>query len=189
MVSTRKLHIGAGRVHLPGFINVDLFDTHQAELYCDITRLPYEPNTFDLIYASHVLEHVHRRMVTATLYHWGQLLRPGGVLRLAVPSFKAVCDYYADTGKLEDVMGLLYGGQNHPKNNHFVTFDFNSLHTHLKKAGLDDVRLWDWKNTEHTDYDDYSQCYLPHMDKVHGRLMSLNLEARKPQNKNEPRHL
>ena len=28
-------------------------------------------------------------------------------------------------------------------------------------------------------YDDYSQSYLPHMDKENGMLMSLNLEGRK----------
>lgn len=176
-MKARKLHIGAGRVHLPGFINVDLFDTHQAELYCDITRLPYEPNTFELIYASHVLEHVHRRMVTATLFHWAELLQPGGILRLAVPDFNAVVARYSETQDLDEVMGLLYGGQNHPKNNHFVTFDWRSIKKHLEKAGFKTIRHWDWKQTEHKDYDDYSQCYLPHMDKERGRLMSLNVEA------------
>jgi len=28
--------------------------------------------------------------------------------------------------------------------------------------------------------DDFSQAYLPHMDREHGRLMTLNVEADKP---------
>lgn len=174
---SRKLHIGAGRVHLPGFINIDLFDMHQQDLYCDLTRLPWNPASFDLIYASHVLEHVHRRMVTATLYHWGEMLKKGGVLRLAVPNFPAIVERYRETMDLPELLGLLYGGQNHPKNNHFVTFDHFTLTEHLKKAGFKKITLWDWKKTEHAKHDDYSQSYLPHMDKEHGRLMSLNLEA------------
>jgi predicted SAM-dependent methyltransferase len=177
MKQARKLHIGAGRVYLPGFINVDIFDTHHADLYCDLTSLPWEKATFDLIYASHVLEHVHRRQVTATLFAWGQMLRPGGILRLAVPDFSAVTKRYSDTGNLTELLGLLYGGQNHPKNNHFIVFDFMSLREHLLKAGFSKVHPWDWKKTEHTEFDDYSQCFLPHMDKDNGMLMSLNMEA------------
>lgn len=34
-----------------------------------------------------------------------------------------------------------------------------------------------WRETEHSDVDDFSQAYLPHMDKENGILMSLNIEA------------
>lgn len=179
MSEARKLHIGAGRVHLPGFINMDLFDMHQQDLYCEMTKMPFEKNTFDLIYACHVLEHVHRRMVTATLHHWVEMLKPGGVLRLAVPNFDSVLSRYDDTGDLEELMGLLYGGQNHPKNNHFVTFDSVTLKRHMDRAGLKDIHEWNWRTTEHAAFDDYSQCYLPHMDKTNGLLMSLNMEGTK----------
>ena len=30
---------------------------------------------------------------------------------------------------------------------------------------------------KHSDIDDYSQAYIPHMDKDNGTLMSLNVEA------------
>lgn len=179
MKKARKLHIGAGRVQLPGFINVDIFDTHHADLYCDLTRLPWQTGMFDLIYSSHCLEHVHRRMITATLYSWGQMLRKGGILRLAVPDFAAVVQRYRETKNLPELLGLLYGGQNHPKNNHFITFDFMTLRDHLIKAGFRKVRHWDWRKTEHAAFDDYSQCYLPHLDKENGQLMSLNIEALK----------
>jgi len=45
--------------------------------------------------------------------------------------------------------------------------------------GFCDVRVYDWKSTEHFYVDDYSQAYLPHMDKTNGKLMSLNVEATK----------
>lgn len=171
-----KLHIGCGKVYLHGWINVDLFSNTAADLCCDITRIPYLVNTFDVIYASHVLEHVHRHMVIATLQHWRELLKPEGVLRLAVPDFEAVTAQYAETGNLHELMGLLYGGQTYSKNVHTVIFDEQTLTAALRKVGFNAIRKWDWRKTEHAEYDDFSRAYLPHRD-VNGRLMSLNVEA------------
>jgi predicted SAM-dependent methyltransferase len=173
---TDKLHIGCGKVYIPDFVNVDIFSSVYADVYADMTALPFDRETFSLVYASHVLEHAHRHMVLATLSHWRDLLKPGGVLRIAVPDFGAVVQHYHEGGKLSDLMGLLYGGQNHPKNHHFVTFDHASLRADLNKVGFKETRPWDWKDTEHASFDDYSQAFLPHL-KRDGRLMSLNMEA------------
>lgn len=183
----KKLHIGCGKVYLPGFINVDIFDSVHADLYCDMMRLPFDSNSFDLVYSSHCLEHCHRHTIVATLHHWREILKPGGVLRLAVPHFAAAVVWYQKTGNLDDIMGLIFGGQTHPRNNHFVAFDKASLENSLRRAGFDkDIRFWDWRTTEHSAFDDYSQAYLPAdpvtrkpMDKENGLLVSLNLEATK----------
>jgi len=72
---------------------------------------------------------------------------------------------------------LIHGGQNYEYNYHYISFDFKSLEIVLKKIGFKLVYRYDWKETEHKDYDDFSQAYLPHMDKENGVLMSLNVEA------------
>ena len=41
------------------------------------------------------------------------------------------------------------------------------------------VKLWDWREVEHSNFDDYSQAYIPHMDKENGTLISLNIECTK----------
>jgi predicted SAM-dependent methyltransferase len=175
---SRKLHIGAGRVQLPGFINLDLFDNFQQDMYADLTRLPWEEGSFDLIYACHVLEHCHRKMISVTLHHWYSMLRKGGVLRLAVPSFDAIAERYRETRDVEELMGLLYGRQDYPRNNHFITFNHDSLSAYLKRAGFRKVRSWDWRKTEHASFDDFSQCRLPHMSDGPDTIWcSLNLEA------------
>ncbi len=174
-----RLHIGCGKVYLPGFTNVDIFSSVHADVYADMAALPFDRGTFDLIYASHVLEHAHRHMVLATLSHWRDLLKDGGVLRLAVPNFEACAKHYMDTEDLGAIMGLLYGGQNHPKNHHFVIFDDTTLGAALIKVGFKGWNRWNWASTDHARYDDYSQAYLPKMDKENGRLMSLNMEAMK----------
>lgn len=172
-----KLHLGCGKTYLHGWTNVDIFSNVAADLHCDVTRLPYPVQTFDLIYASHVLEHIHRHRAIATLQHWRDLLVPGGVLRLAVPNFAAVVSRYRQTRDLPELMGLLYGGQNMSLNSHTVIFDEAYLAECLTKANFSEVRPWSWKGTEHAQYDDFSQAFLPHLDKENGMLMSLNLEA------------
>jgi predicted SAM-dependent methyltransferase len=178
-VSSRRLHIGSGKCYLPGFLNVDLFSNVKADAYHDMTALPYAMGSFDLIYSSHVLEHQHRHMVLATLNHWHGLLERGGALRLAVPNFEAICAHYQTHHNLPELMGLLYGGQDSHLNRHTTTFDEFYLTDLLKKAGFVDIKWWDWRLTDHAEHDDFSQAYLPKMQKDGGRLMSLNMQGTK----------
>jgi predicted SAM-dependent methyltransferase len=173
-----KLHIGTGNTYLPGWINLDIFSFVKADIYSNAMSLPYERETFDLIYASHVLEHFNRHTILSVLGHWRDLLQFDGVLRLAVPNFRAICEFYMQTGSLEAITGLMYGGQRHFLDVHYIVFDKETLSLCLHNVGFRVVREWDWKTTdEHKYHDDYSQAYLPHMDKEKGLLMSLNMEA------------
>jgi SAM-dependent methyltransferase len=183
-VKTRKLHIGCGKNYLPpseGWVNHDLFSVVKADVYADMSALPFERRSFDLVYSSHCLEHCHRHSVVATLAHWYDLLKPGGTIRLAVPNFAAICAHYAIHEDIKILMGLLYGGQTTAKNYHTTSFDEHYLRELLTSVGFVNVRWWDWRLTEHAAWDDYASCYLPHMQKDNGgRLMSLNLEADRP---------
>jgi hypothetical protein len=62
---------------------------------------------------------------------------------------------------------------------HKTVYDFISLKQVLEKNGFGDVRRYDWRETIHKDFDDYSQAYYPPMDKEKGLLISLNVEANK----------
>lgn len=66
---------------------------------------------------------------------------------------------------------------------HKTAYDFPSLKKLLEEVGFKNIRKWNWREVftaEHQGYDDYSQAYIPHMDKEHGILISLNVEAEKP---------
>jgi SAM-dependent methyltransferase len=135
--------------------------------------------TFDLVWMNHVLEHFKRREVFKVLTEWMRILKPGGILRVSVPDFAGLCKVYHQYGKLELVVGALFGRQDYLYNIHYNVFDFQSLKKILEDVGFENVQHYDWRGTEHANIDDYSQAYIPHMDKENGTLISLNVECNK----------
>lgn len=173
-----KLHLGCGHKRIPGWQHVDVIDAPHIDLQHDVGRLPMiRDQTVDVIYACHVLEHFMRREVRGVLQEWHRILKPGGVLRLAVPDFAAVAERYIENRNLPELVGLLYGDQQGLYGFHHLVYDEPTLRSLLELVGFSSIKRYDWRQTEHAWLDDYSQAYLPHMDKERGRLMSLNLEA------------
>jgi len=176
-----KLHLGCGRRHIPGFIHIDAVDFPHVDHVAAIDNLSFiGDGTVDLIYNCHVLEHFKRRDVERVLGEWMRVLKPGGVLRTSVPDFASLCKIYLREEKLDLVVGALFGRQDYLYNIHYNVFDHATLARSLEKVGFENVKRYDWRQTEHADVDDYSQAYLPHMDKDNGTLISLNVECSKP---------
>lgn len=176
-----KIHLGCGSKHLEGWYHVDAQPYDSVDHVGAVEDLSFIPdNSTELIYACHVLEHFGRHTYKAALAEWFRVLAPGGRLRLAVPDFEASARLYL-SGTLprgiDDIRGLMTGGQRDKYDYHCMIFDEASLTADLKALGFSHVSRWDWRATEHAHIDDYSQAYLPHMDKVNGTLVSLNLET------------
>lgn len=178
-MTVRKLHLGCGPRIIKGYINVDARDLPGVDIAgCDVTRLPmFEDASVDLIYACHVLEHVQRPGTFSALLEWNRVLRPGGVLRIAVPDWDATVEIYRRTGDYENLLNWIYGGREYEENTHYRQFNFPGLKTLLIEAGFKRVVRYDWRQTEHADIDDFSKAYMPHMDYDNGVLMSLNVEC------------
>lgn len=62
---------------------------------------------------------------------------------------------------------------------HRTVYDFHDIQALLESVGFQSVRRYDWRQPIHRVRDDYSQAFIPHMDKEHGTLISLNVEAEK----------
>lgn len=172
-----KLHIGCGNRYFEGWTNLDIAGK-KADVFDDASKLNLIPNnSCDIIYAAHVLEHFGRKEVSAVLKVWYKKLKPKGILRLSVPDFEKVILMYKNSYKLQTLLGFLVGGQRDQYDLHKMVFDAPCLTDLLTKVGFKKIRNWDWHKTEHSQYDDYSQAYLPHMEKNTGTMMSLNIEA------------
>ena len=78
----RKLEIGPGPKKLRGFESLDAIDRPGVDHVGDARVLPFEADTFGLIYASHVIEHIPWYETVATLQEWLRVLRPGGTLEV-----------------------------------------------------------------------------------------------------------
>jgi len=175
-----RLHLGCGSKYIPGWYHIDVVDLPHINLQHEIDALPMIlDNSVSVIFGSHVLEHFCRRETPRVLKEWHRVLRPGGVLRLAVPDFAAVVEEYKQGRPLSELLGLLVGSQRGLYEFHHAIFDEPMLTALLLEAGFAEVHRYDWRTTEHNWLDDFSQAYLPHLQKDTGRLMSLNIEARK----------
>lgn len=176
-----KLHLGCGNVRLPGFVNIDALESSAVDRLGDVTKLDYDDASVDMIYSCAVIEHVGRRQWTEVLAEWARVLKPGGLLRISTMDFDACVDRYLDQRDLPELLGLLIGGQKDDYDWHGMIFNYDVLAAGLTETGFTNIRRYDWRDTElgKLGIDDFSQAYLPHMDKENGRLMMLNVEAEK----------
>ena len=174
-----KLHLGCGKRNFgTDWVHIDGGDFPHLQSN-DITNLPFDNESVDLIYASHVIEYFNRNEIISLLKEWRRVLKNNGVLRLAVPDFNSMVNLYLNGYPIETFLGPLYGKMDMSDTTiyHKTTYDFKSLKKLLDSNGFNNTKLYDWRLTDHSHIDDHSQAYIPHMNKNDGTLISLNVET------------
>lgn len=132
-----KLNLGAGETVIDGF---ESRDGNKGDV---LYPLPDATGSIDEIRASHVLEHFPHGQIGAVIRDWVRALRPGGVLRLAVPDFQWIAEKYL-AGEEIPVQGYVMGGQTDKRDFHQALFDREGLVEAMETAGL--VAIRDWKS-------------------------------------------
>lgn len=152
----RKLNLGSGECPIDGYENIDLkngvgaYPLHEAD------------DSVDEIRASHLLEHFSHRNTEAVLKNWVSKLKPGGILKIAVPDFDLICQWHA-SGEMDRAEQYLMGGHVDYADRHGAAINQRMLCALFERVGLEDVREW---------ASDQADCSaLP---------ISLNLQGRKP---------
>src|SRR5215831_6253473 len=116
-----KLDLGAGDISPPGF--KPLGHPHGSEIY---PLDAFADNSVEEIRASHCLEHFSHRQTLDVLKEWVRVLKPGGLLRIAVPDFAKIAENYLK-GVGQPTQSFVMGGQVDADDFHKALFDKTRL--------------------------------------------------------------
>ena len=92
------LNIGCGNRIAGGWTNLDFTSTSSAVLAHDLNRgIPFPDSSFDLVYHSHLLEHLGREAGAALMRECHRVLKPCGIVRVVVPDLELLSRRYLDS--------------------------------------------------------------------------------------------
>ena len=93
----RYLNLGCGARFHPQWENVDMHPVGPGVRVLDLNRkTPYGDASFDAVYHSHLLEHLSKERAAAFLRECLRILKPGGVIRVAVPDLETIARLYLE---------------------------------------------------------------------------------------------
>ncbi len=89
------VNLGCGSRFHPDWMNFDIEPFAPGVLQADLSKgIPLPDAVCDVVYHSAVLEHIRREDAAAFLAECFRVLRPGGLIRVAVPDFERICIQY-----------------------------------------------------------------------------------------------
>lgn len=161
------LNIGGGSKQIPlpeqyaGWKHVlfDVVPSHDVDILGDARDMPgVATNSYDAVYASHVIEHFSEHDAQKALDETYRVLKSGGTLEVRVPDLTAVIRRVADENLDIDsvlyessagpirVIDVLYGHQasvvTHGSSmQHLTAFTLKTLRDAIVKSGFSDVRV------------------------------------------------
>ena len=132
----RRLNIGCGTHPLEGFVNIDRRTGQEA------FPLKYTGDFFDEIRASHILEHFAWREIDSVMREWVRVLKPGGLIKIAVPDVSIIAKRILDNPRDHVPYFNLMGGQIDDNDFHRSAFTEGVLRAKMELAGLIDITTW-----------------------------------------------
>ncbi len=173
----KKLHIG-GREPKVGWQMLNIQPGEGVDYVGDIKDLSqFADGEFDLIYGSHVLEHIPQFEMINTLAGFHRILKKDGVFLVSVPDLATLCRLFLspdlDKAARFHVMRMMFGGQVDAHDFHYVGLNEEILMDYLGNAGFKYCQR----------VDDFGIFNDTSSYKPYGVAISLNLIAYKSQPK------
>lgn len=92
------LNLGCGNSFHPAWRNLDLVPQSSQVEAADLSQgIPCEDNSADAVYHSHLLEHLTQTSAREFVADCFRVLRPGGIIRIAVPDLEQIAIQYLKT--------------------------------------------------------------------------------------------
>ncbi|MFZ1987930.1 MAG: methyltransferase domain-containing protein [Minisyncoccia bacterium] len=170
------LNLGAGDTVSKEFVNIDAVPFRRTHLIADIQNLYMFPdNSVDMVYGSHVAEHIPRGRLLGALREWNRVLKPGGVLRLGVPNFDSLVEIYHRSGnEVGSIVNQLLG-QDGEYDDHHTIWNEAFAKKMLTDAGFTGIRSWNPATASHHEFRDKTNRVFT--DEQGSVSISLNIEA------------
>lgn len=91
----KLLNLGCGQRFHKDWVNVDFTKTGEGVVAHDLSQgIPFPDKTFDVVYHSHVLEHIPRDAADFFVQECYRVLNPEGVIRVVVPDLEQITRFY-----------------------------------------------------------------------------------------------
>jgi len=144
---TKKLALDIGCGSNP--VSIQDYDVHTLDARAEvrptyvssIEKIPVPDETFDLVFASHVLEHVKKNDINKTLKEWRRVLKTGGILQLVVPDLEIACIEVLSMTTGPATWDILYGAQDHAFNFHYCGYTWQALEALIKLYGFSSHKI------------------------------------------------
>lgn len=127
-----KINIGCNDLPLKDFVNIDFDPSVNPDLVADATKLPYEDETVDEIYAGHLLEHF--ALNEYVLKEWYRVLKTGGKITITVPDVEKSLKLYSEGELSLDMLNqVVFGADDRDLQNHHQVFTKDILLSQMGK--------------------------------------------------------
>lgn len=91
----KLLNLGCGTRFHPSWTNVNFINVSPGVISHNLLEgIPYQDNYFDVVYHSHVLEHFTKSDAKKFLIECWRVLKPNGIIRIAVPDLEKIANEY-----------------------------------------------------------------------------------------------
>jgi predicted SAM-dependent methyltransferase len=101
------LNLGCGSHFNRQWVNVDTLKSGEDVIAHNLLEgVPFDDNSFEVVYHSHVLEHFQKNDAPKFIAECYRVLKPGGIIRIAVPDLEQIVNNYTrllNMGKADPV--------------------------------------------------------------------------------------
>lgn len=145
-----RLHVGAGRARLEGWVNLDVQDLPGVDVVADVTQ-GLDFADVEAIYAEHFLEHLRIDDALAFLVDCHRCLVPGGRLRLSTPNLDWVwlTHYHPESPAEVKRREAIAANRAFHGWRHRFLWNRELLAAALEAAGFDELAWCRWGESEH----------------------------------------
>jgi predicted SAM-dependent methyltransferase len=134
------VNLGSGNQHFDSnekieWINMDLDERDgKVEVSGDVSKkLPFDDEKFDIMVASHIVEHIEMSIVRDVLKDWMRCLKKDGALYITVPNSRELAEKYVTHDIDHFIFSINMCGPQHgsPADSHKWSYDYEELSDRL----------------------------------------------------------